>query len=70
MKKKIIIGLLMVSALSFGATNNNLENMKNMYKSNQKMSYTTQMINNLTEGQKIELAKLRKEKKKLIIKKV
>jgi Spy/CpxP family protein refolding chaperone len=63
MKKKIIIGLLMVSALSFGATNNNLENMKNMYKSNQKMSYTTQMINNLTEGQKIELAKLRKEKK-------
>jgi hypothetical protein len=49
MKKKIIIGLLMVSALSFGAMNNNSNSIRG--------KYHNQMISQLSEKQKQELMK-------------
>ena len=69
MKKKIIVGLLMVSALSFGAVNNNSEKMGNMYKNNQKMSHHTQMMSNLTEDQQTELTKIMEDRREANYKK-
>jgi len=61
MKKKIIVGLLMVSALSFGAMNDNSKNINN---SGQKGIFYTQTMNNLSEKQQIELTKLMRKKRK------
>lgn len=79
MKKKIIVGLLMVSALSFGAAKNNPGNMQNNQMMNQQGMQNNQMMNpgnmmggqmgmmnqmnNLTEIQQKELMKLMQEKK-------
>ena len=54
MKKKIIIGLLMVSALSFGA--GNMGNMGN-HNNTQRGTYQTQMMSDLSEKQQVELTK-------------
>lgn len=74
MKKKIIVGLLMVSALSFGAAKNNSGNMQNNQMMNSQGMQNNQMMNsgnmmagqmsmmnqmnNLTETQKKELMEL------------
>ncbi len=64
MKKKIIIGLLMVSALSFGAANNNSGNMNNNTSNNgQRGTYRTQMMSNLTEDQQTELTKVMQDRR-------
>ena len=66
MKKKIIVGLLMVSALSFGAVNNNSEKMNN---SGQRGFYHTQMMNNLSEKQQTELTKMMEDRREANYKK-
>jgi len=66
MKKKIIVGLLMVSALSFGAVNSNSEKMNN---SGQKGIYYTQMMDNLSEKQQTELTKMMEDRRKANYKK-
>ena len=63
MKKKIIIGLLMVSALSFGATNNNMNN------NNQRGTYHNQMISNLSEKQQTELTNMMQDRREANYKK-
>lgn len=70
MKKKIIVGLLMVSALSFGAVNNNSGNMHNNTNNNgQRGSYHTQMMNNLSENQQTELTKMMQDRREANYKK-
>ena len=63
MKKKIIIGLLMVSALSFGAVNNNTNN------NSQRGSYHNQMMSNLSEKQQTELTNMMKDRREVNYKK-
>jgi len=64
MKKKIIIGLALVSALSFGATNNNTTNQTQMWNNNgQRGMYQTQMMNNLSESQQKELFKMMEDRR-------
>ena len=65
MKKKIIVGLLMVSALSFGAGNN----MKNTNNSGQRGFYHTQMMDNLSEKQQTELTKTLEDRREANYKK-
>ncbi len=55
MKKKIIVGLLVVSALSFAAINNNQVNMNN---NSQRGTYYSQMMNNLSASQQNELTNM------------
>jgi len=66
MKKKIIVGLLMVSALSFGAGNNNTRDTNN---SGQRGTYHTQMMNNLSEKQQTELTKTMEDRREANYKK-
>jgi len=66
MKKKIIVGLLMVSALSFGAGNNNTKNINN---NGQRVSYHTQMMDNLSENQQTELTKMMEDRREANYKK-
>ncbi|MCS5420816.1 MULTISPECIES: Spy/CpxP family protein refolding chaperone [Psychrilyobacter] len=61
MKKKIIIGLLMVSALSFGAGNIN--------NSGQRGFYHTQIMNNLSEKQQTELTEMMQDRREANYKK-
>lgn len=68
MKKKIIVGLLMISALSFGAAKNNPGNMQNNQMMNPGNMMGGQMgmmnqMNNLTETQQKELMKLMQERR-------
>ena len=66
MKKKIIVGLLMVSALSFGAMKSNLGDMNN---NGQRGSNHTQMMNNLSEKQQTELTKMMEDRREANYKK-
>lgn len=66
MKKKIIVGLLMVSALSFGAGNNNTKNTNN---SGQRGFNHTQMMSNLTEDQQTELTEIMQDRREANYKK-
>jgi Spy/CpxP family protein refolding chaperone len=59
MKKKIIIGLAIISALSFGATNNAGNNQTN----GQRGMYQNQMMGNLSESQQTELKKVMVERR-------
>jgi len=59
MKKKIIVGLLMVSALSFGAGNN----MKNTNNGGQRGFNHTQMMDKLSESQQTELTKVMEDRR-------
>ncbi len=65
MKKKIIVGLLMVSALSFGAGNN----MKNINNNGQRGFYHTQMMSNLSEKQQTELTEMMEDRREANYKK-
>ncbi|MGB6127696.1 MAG: hypothetical protein WBG30_03010 [Psychrilyobacter sp.] len=60
MKKKIIVGLLMVSALSFGAGNNNMKNTNN---GGQRGFNHTQMMDNLSDSQQIELTRVMEDRR-------
>jgi Spy/CpxP family protein refolding chaperone len=66
MKKKIIVGLLMVSALSFGAINNNSGNTNS---SGQRGFYHTQMMDNLSEKQQTELTEMMQDRREANYKK-
>ncbi|MEI6856069.1 hypothetical protein [Psychrilyobacter sp.] len=66
MKNKIIVGLLMVSALSFGAGNNNTRDTNN---SGQRVFYQTQMMNNLSKKKQTELTKMIEDRREANYKK-
>jgi len=66
MKKKIIVGLLVVSALSFASVKNNQVHMNN---NSQRGTHYTQMINGLSESQQNELTNMMEKKREANYKK-
>jgi len=66
MKKKIIVGLLLVSALSFAAINSNQFKMNN---NSQRGTHYTQMINGLSESQQKELTNMMENRREANYKK-
>ncbi len=62
MKKKIIIGLLVISALSFSAINNNQVNGSN---NSQRGTHYTQMMNNLSVSQQDELTNMMRDRREV-----
>ncbi|NDI77533.1 MULTISPECIES: periplasmic heavy metal sensor [Psychrilyobacter] len=66
MKKKIIVGLLIVSALSFAAVNNNQINMNN---NSQRGTHYSQMMNNLSVSQQNELTNMMQDRREANYKK-
>ncbi|MCS5422896.1 hypothetical protein, partial [Psychrilyobacter sp. S5] len=60
MKKKIIVGLLIVSALSFAAVKNNQINMNN---NGQRGINYTQMMNELSVSQQNELTNMMQDRR-------
>jgi len=66
MKKKIIIGLLVISALSFAAIKNNQVNMNN---NSQRGIYHAQMMNDLSVSQQTELTNMIQNRREINYKK-
>lgn len=66
MKKKIIVGLLVVSALSFAAVNTNQINMNN---NSQRGTHYAQMMNDLSTSQQNELTNMMQDRREANYKK-